>query len=49
MAISGAYLIDAASQLAEEGGAEAVSAREAARRAGVSPGAPFGTFRAATP
>jgi AcrR family transcriptional regulator len=37
-------LIDAASQLAEEGGAEAVSVREAARRAGVSPGAPFRHF-----
>ncbi len=31
-------------QLAEEGGAEAVSVREAARRAGVSPGAPFRHF-----
>jgi AcrR family transcriptional regulator len=37
-------LIDAASRLAEEGGAEAVSVREAARRAGVSPGAPFRHF-----
>jgi AcrR family transcriptional regulator len=37
-------LIDAAFQLAEEGGAEAVSVREAARRAGVSPGAPFRHF-----
>jgi len=37
-------LIDAALQLAEEGGAEAVSVREAARRAGVSPGAPFRHF-----
>src|SRR3984957_17194546 len=37
-------LIDAAAQLAEEGGAEAVSVREAARRAGVSPGAPFRHF-----
>ena len=37
-------LIDAAIQLAEEGGAEAVSVREAARRAGVSPGAPFRHF-----
>ncbi len=37
-------LIDAAIQLAEEGGAGAVSVREAARRAGVSPGAPFRHF-----
>jgi AcrR family transcriptional regulator len=37
-------LIEAAIQLAEEGGAEAVSVREAARRAGVSPGAPFRHF-----
>src|SRR5450432_523572 len=37
-------LIDAALRLAEEGGAEAVSVREAARRAGVSPGAPFRHF-----
>ena len=37
-------LIDAALGLAEEGGAEAVSVREAARRAGVSPGAPFRHF-----
>jgi AcrR family transcriptional regulator len=37
-------LIDAALQLAEEGGVEAVSVREAARRAGVSPGAPFRHF-----
>jgi len=37
-------LIDAALQLAKEGGAEAVSVREAARRAGVSPGAPFRHF-----
>ena len=37
-------LIDAALQLVEEGGAEAVSVREAARRAGVSPGAPFRHF-----
>ena len=43
-AISAAVLIDAALQLAEEGGAEAVSVREAARRAGVSPGAPFRHF-----
>ena len=37
-------LIDAALQLAEEGGAAAVSVRGAARRAGVSPGAPFRHF-----
>ena len=37
-------LIDAALRLAEEGGPEAVSVREAARRAGVSPGAPFRHF-----
>jgi len=37
-------LIDAALRLAEEGGLEAVSVREAARRAGVSPGAPFRHF-----
>src|SRR3954467_15222190 len=37
-------LIDAALQLVNEGGAEAVSVREAARRAGVSPGAPFRHF-----
>jgi AcrR family transcriptional regulator len=37
-------LIDAALQLAEEGGSAAVSMREAARRAGVSPGAPFRHF-----
>jgi AcrR family transcriptional regulator len=37
-------LIDAALQLVEQGGAEAVSVREAARRAGVSPGAPFRHF-----
>ena len=37
-------LIDAALQLAEEGGPEGVSVREAARRAGVSPGAPFRHF-----
>jgi len=37
-------LIDAALKLAEEGGAGAVSVREAARRAGVSPGAPFRHF-----
>jgi AcrR family transcriptional regulator len=37
-------LIDAALRLAEEGGADAVSVREAARRAGVSPAAPFRHF-----
>src|SRR5580693_565532 len=37
-------LIDAALQLVEEGGAEGLSVREAARRAGVSPGAPFRHF-----
>jgi len=37
-------LIDAALGLVEEGGAEAVSVREAARRAGVSSGAPFRHF-----
>lgn len=37
-------LIDAALQLVEEGGADSVSVREAARRAGVSPGAPFRHF-----
>jgi AcrR family transcriptional regulator len=37
-------LIDAALRLVEEGGPEAVSVREAARRAGVSPGAPFRHF-----
>jgi AcrR family transcriptional regulator len=37
-------LIEAALRLAEQGGAEAVSVREAARRAGVSPGAPFRHF-----
>src|SRR5262245_33454677 len=37
-------LIDAAFELVGEGGAEAVSVREAARRAGVSPGAPFRHF-----
>ncbi|SHJ99179.1 transcriptional regulator, TetR family [Bradyrhizobium lablabi] len=38
-------LIDAALTLVEEGGVEAVSVREAARRAGVSPGAPFRHFQ----
>jgi len=37
-------LIDAALQLVKEGGADAVNVREAARRAGVSPGAPFRHF-----
>ena len=37
-------LIDAAFQLVEEGGADHLSMREAARRAGVSPGAPFRHF-----
>jgi AcrR family transcriptional regulator len=37
-------LIDAALKLAEEGGLEQISVREAARRAGVSPGAPFRHF-----
>ena len=37
-------LIDAALQLVGESGADAVSVREAARRAGVSPGAPFRHF-----
>lgn len=37
-------LIDAALRLVEEEGAEGVSVREAARRAGVSPGAPFRHF-----
>jgi AcrR family transcriptional regulator len=37
-------LVEAALQLVEEGGEDAVSVREAARRAGVSPGAPFRHF-----
>src|SRR4051794_6351575 len=37
-------LIDAALHLVGESGANAVSVREAARRAGVSPGAPFRHF-----
>jgi len=37
-------LVGAALRLAEEGGVAAVSVREAARRAGVSPGAPFRHF-----
>ena len=41
-------LIDAALKLAEEGGPEAISVREAARRAGVSPGAPFRHFESRT-
>jgi AcrR family transcriptional regulator len=41
-------LIEAALKLVEEGGVEAVSVREAARRAGVSPGAPFRHFQSRT-
>lgn len=41
-------LIEAALKLAEEGGPEAVSVREAARRAGVSAGAPFRHFESRT-
>src|SRR6202022_1928118 len=37
-------LIEAALQLVADGGPDAVSVREAARRAGVSPGAPFRHF-----
>ncbi len=37
-------LVDAAYELVAEGGVESVSVREAARRAGVSPGAPFRHF-----
>jgi AcrR family transcriptional regulator len=37
-------LVEAALALVEQGGIEAVSVREAARRAGVSPGAPFRHF-----
>lgn len=37
-------LVDAAMQLVGKGGMDAVSVREAARRAGVSPGAPFRHF-----
>src|SRR6202166_703015 len=37
-------LIDAALELVKEAGPEGVSVREAARRAGVSPGAPFRHF-----
>ena len=39
-----AALIEATLRLVEEGGAEAVTVREAARRAGVSSGAPFRHF-----
>src|SRR5260370_29136566 len=42
-------LIDAALGLVEEGGVEAVSVREAARRAGVSPVAPFRHFPSRIP
>ena len=38
-------LVDAALQLVGEGGPDAFSVREAARRAGVSPGAPFRHFK----
>ena len=41
-------LIEAALELVEQGGVEAVSVREAARRAGVSPGAPFRHFQSRT-
>ncbi|RWC40367.1 MAG: TetR/AcrR family transcriptional regulator [Mesorhizobium sp.] len=41
-------LIDAAIQLVEEGGPDNVSVREAAKRAGVSPGAPFRHFQSKT-
>ena len=41
-------LIDAAVQLVEEGGPENVSVREVAKRAGVSPGAPFRHFSSKT-
>jgi AcrR family transcriptional regulator len=41
-------LIDAGLQLVEEGGPEQLSVREAARRAGVSPGAPFRHFPSRT-
>src|ERR1700675_2778734 len=37
-------LIDAALELVGEGGVDGLSVREAARRAGVSPGAPFRHF-----
>src|SRR5258708_36612170 len=42
-------LIDAALRLAEEGGAEQVSVREAARRAGGSPGPPVPHFETPDP
>lgn len=41
-------LIAAAVQLIEEGGVESLSVREAAKRAGVSPGAPFRHFSTRT-
>jgi AcrR family transcriptional regulator len=41
-------LVEAALELVAEGGAETVSVREAARRAGVSPGAPFRHFESRT-
>lgn len=41
-------LIDAAVQLVEEGGPDNVSVREVAKRAGVSPGAPFRHFASKT-
>ncbi|MDO5623240.1 MAG: TetR/AcrR family transcriptional regulator [Pseudomonadota bacterium] len=41
-------MIDAALELVEEGGAEALSVRAAAQRAGVSPGAPFRHFASRT-
>ena len=41
-------LIEAAVQLVEEGGPDNVSMREAAKRAGVSPGAPFRHFSTKT-
>lgn len=43
-----AALIDATLVLLKEGGIEAVSVREAAKRAGVSPGAPFRHFPSRT-
>lgn len=41
-------LVEAAVALIEEGGIEAVSVREAAKRVGVSPGAPFRHFESKT-
>jgi AcrR family transcriptional regulator len=41
-------LVEAALELVGEGGVEAVSVREAARRSGVSPGAPFRHFQSRT-